>query len=181
MRSKYFISKTFHSFRKERISLKKARKSVFFSGGDGESRKRQAFFFCFANILLYVRAPPPTANRRTWTIEFDSPINFNIQKNRSLSKITGFRGGDGESRKRQAFFFCFANILLYVRAPPPTANRRTWTIEFDSPINFNIQKNRSLSKITGFRGGDGESRTLDLSDANRTLYQLSYAPKQGIF
>ena len=75
-----------------------------------------------------------------------------------------------------ALFICFANILLYVRAPPPTANRRTWTIEFDSPVNFNIQKNRSLSKITGFRGGDGESRTLDLSDANRTLYQLSYAP-----
>ena len=25
-------------------------------------------------------------------------------------------------------------------------------------------------------GGDGGIRTLDLSDANRTLYQLSYAP-----
>ena len=28
-----------------------------------------------------------------------------------------------------------------------------------------------------FRGGDGGIRTLDLTDANRTLSQLSYAPK----
>ena len=29
--------------------------------------------------------------------------------------------------------------------------------------------------------GDGEIRTHDLSDANRTLYQLSYAPKYLLF
>ena len=28
-----------------------------------------------------------------------------------------------------------------------------------------------------FHGGDGGIRTLDLTDANRTLSQLSYAPK----
>ena len=29
---------------------------------------------------------------------------------------------------------------------------------------------------TSFHGGDGGIRTLDLTDANRTLSQLSYAP-----
>ena len=29
-----------------------------------------------------------------------------------------------------------------------------------------------------FLGGDEEDRTLDLTDANRTLSQLSYAPKR---
>lgn len=29
-------------------------------------------------------------------------------------------------------------------------------------------------------GGDEEDRTLDLTDANRTLSQLSYGPKQHI-
>ncbi len=33
-----------------------------------------------------------------------------------------------------------------------------------------------LSKLVNF-GGDEEDRTLDLTDANRTLSQLSYAPK----
>ena len=40
-------------------------------------------------------------------------------------------------------------------------------------------KRRSLEKIkasSGF-GGDEEDRTLDLTDANRTLSQLSYAPE----
>ena len=31
-------------------------------------------------------------------------------------------------------------------------------------------------KIAAFHGGDEEDRTLDLTDANRTLSQLSYAP-----
>ena len=30
--------------------------------------------------------------------------------------------------------------------------------------------------ISVFSGGDEEDRTLDLTDANRTLSQLSYAP-----
>ncbi len=32
-------------------------------------------------------------------------------------------------------------------------------------------------KIAAFHGGDEEDRTLDLTDANRTLSQLSYAPE----
>ena len=36
---------------------------------------------------------------------------------------------------------------------------------------------RNISFLCSCYGGDGEIRTLDLSDANRTLYQLSYAPK----
>ena len=39
-----------------------------------------------------------------------------------------------------------------------------------------------IKKITVFDllkfGGDEEDRTLDLTDANRTLSQLSYAPKR---
>ena len=40
-------------------------------------------------------------------------------------------------------------------------------------------KNRLPVRLSGFLdGGDGEDRTPDLTDANRTLSQLSYAPKQ---
>ena len=41
------------------------------------------------------------------------------------------------------------------------------------------KKVRKLASKTSFRtncGGDGGIRTLDLTDANRTLSQLSYAP-----
>ena len=38
-------------------------------------------------------------------------------------------------------------------------------------------KNILYNKIARFIGGDEEDRTLDLTDANRTLSQLSYAPK----
>ena len=34
-------------------------------------------------------------------------------------------------------------------------------------------------KFTDSFGGDEEDRTLDLTDANRALSQLSYAPKQS--
>ena len=33
-----------------------------------------------------------------------------------------------------------------------------------------------VSKLRSLFGGDEEDRTLDLTDANRTLSQLSYAP-----
>ena len=38
------------------------------------------------------------------------------------------------------------------------------------------QKSRETIGFTAFSGGDEEDRTLDLTDANRTLSQLSYAP-----
>ena len=38
------------------------------------------------------------------------------------------------------------------------------------------QKGRETIGFTAFSGGDEEDRTLDLTDANRTLSQLSYAP-----
>ena len=45
-------------------------------------------------------------------------------------------------------------------------------------LNFpkKSQKNRETIGFTVFSGGDEEDRTLDLTDANRTLSQLSYAP-----
>ena len=45
------------------------------------------------------------------------------------------------------------------------------------------KKERKSFEIKDFRsffdGGDEEDRTLDLTDANRTLSQLSYAPIYG--
>ena len=39
-----------------------------------------------------------------------------------------------------------------------------------------VKKVREIIDFTDFPGGDGGIRTLDLTDANRTLSQLSYAP-----
>ena len=39
------------------------------------------------------------------------------------------------------------------------------------------QKEGQAHGLSFFYGGDGGIRTLDLTDANRTLSQLSYAPK----
>ena len=38
-----------------------------------------------------------------------------------------------------------------------------------------------LSKLWWTYGGDEEDRTLDLTDANRTLSQLSYAPDEEYY
>ena len=48
--------------------------------------------------------------------------------------------------------------------------------EFD-PIGYSEKGTHRKSGVSLF-GGDEEDRTLDLTDANRTLSQLSYAPKQ---
>ena len=42
--------------------------------------------------------------------------------------------------------------------------------------NCTAARIRMVSKLLCSCGGDEEIRTLDLSDANRTLSQLSYAP-----
>ena len=39
---------------------------------------------------------------------------------------------------------------------------------------------KALLNLVDF-GGDGEDRTLDLTDANRTLSQLSYAPNDNYY
>ena len=46
------------------------------------------------------------------------------------------------------------------------------------PINIlkKLQKSREIIDFTAFYGGLEGIRTLDLSDANRTLSQLSYEP-----
>ena len=41
-----------------------------------------------------------------------------------------------------------------------------------------MKKGKSVSRLPKI-GGDGGIRTLDLTDANRTLSQLSYAPKSS--
>lgn len=46
-------------------------------------------------------------------------------------------------------------------------------------IYVTAQKNRLANYKSILSGGPEEIRTLDLSDANRTLSQLSYRPKYG--
>ena len=43
-----------------------------------------------------------------------------------------------------------------------------------------IKQKSGICKTDAAFGGDGGIRTLDLTDANRTLSQLSYAPKRSI-
>ena len=57
--------------------------------------------------------------------------------------------------------------------------------EFVSPGHFNHRKVESNEKTTTFvvvfsYGGPEGIRTLDLSDANRTLSQLSYKPEYKV-
>ena len=46
-------------------------------------------------------------------------------------------------------------------------------------IPLHSEKNGTRESGHRFFGGDGGIRTLDLTDANRTLSQLSYAPKSS--
>ena len=44
-------------------------------------------------------------------------------------------------------------------------------------ISQKLQKSREIIDFTAFSGGPNRDRTDDLTDANRTLSQLSYRPK----
>ena len=48
-----------------------------------------------------------------------------------------------------------------------------------TPIKSGFMRN--ISFLCSYYGGDEENRTLDLTDANRTLSQLSYAPKDKLY
>ena len=70
------------------------------------------------------------------------------------------------------FSTCFARCLklkLFYGIPPSA-----------QPVVSNVNKKigKLHTKLADFFGGDEEDRTLDLTDANRTLSQLSYAPKR---
>ena len=43
-----------------------------------------------------------------------------------------------------------------------------------------LQKSREIINFTAFCGGPNRDRTDDLTDANRTLSQLSYRPKSTV-
>ena len=43
-----------------------------------------------------------------------------------------------------------------------------------------MKKGKSETRLPEI-GGDGGIRTLDLTDANRTLSQLSYTPESGLW
>ena len=56
-----------------------------------------------------------------------------------------------------------------------TVHRTVFLTGFCS--SFPQKEKQITKKVICFSGGDEEDRTLDLTDANRTLSQLSYAPK----
>ena len=56
-----------------------------------------------------------------------------------------------------AFFICSANNRLYVRAPPPTANRRTWTNRVRVSLQKIIPHTKRCMRLFG---AEGETRTL---------------------
>ena len=71
LRSKYFISKIFHSFRKERISLKKApTKSMLFSGGSGWIRTTEVEDNRFTVCPLWPLGNTPKSNASYYNILF---------------------------------------------------------------------------------------------------------------
>lgn len=49
------------------------------------------------------------------------------------------------------------------------------------PVTFLQKKPPQASYRLRRLGGDEEDRTLDLTDANRTLSQLSYAPRAVLY
>ena len=50
-----------------------------------------------------------------------------------------------------------------------------------SSSHYSEKKKDTRMGVFFLFGGDEEDRTLDLTDANRTLSQLSYAPKRNSF
>ena len=73
-----------------------------------------------------------------------------------------------------------------VLAASATGGARTRTLKTPTPRRFlnalsilllQEEKRQIPEWVSVFFGGDEEDRTLDLTDANRTLSQLSYAPE----
>ena len=148
--------------------MKKARFRVLFSGGDEEDRPtccrdgRHApghrnsppdCFYCFAIALF-----DPLLNKKTETICLRNDFCFSggDEEDRPTCCRDG-RHAPGHRNSPPDCFYCFAIALF-----DPLLNKKTETI--------------CLRNDFCFSGGDEEDRTLDLTDANRTLSQLSYAP-----
>ena len=58
--------------------------------------------------------------------------------------------------------------------------RRKRSVRIHTNFLKKLQKSCEICNFTAFCGGPEGIRTLDLSDANRTLSQLSYKPKYEI-
>ena len=60
---------------------------------------------------------------------------------------------------------------------------RAETVELRAPpfLRKSCKKSREIYDFTAFCGGPNRDRTDDLTDANRTLSQLSYRPIFGCF
>ena len=76
--------------------------------------------------------------------------------------------GDDRGNEREQVFTVF-----YLQAK----NSLQCAALFESHWRFPKKPTPALIRQRFFNGGDEEDRTLDLTDANRTLSQLSYAPK----
>ena len=66
--------------------------------------------------------------------EFES-YSMKISKKRKPDNLSDFLGAEGETRQGVALSL-LRKILFYVRAPLPSANRRTWTNEFSSLLKI---------------------------------------------
>lgn len=77
-------------------------------------------------------------------------------------------------------------LIVLVGSSTPDSYSEISIFIICSSVNFSVAKTPktldtvgiqpTVSKAFVFYGGDEEDRTLDLTDANRTLSQLSYAP-----
>ena len=113
----------------------------------------EAISYCFAIALF-----DPLLNKKTETICLRN--DFCFSGGDEEDRPTCCRNGRHAPRHRNSppdCFYCFAIALF-----DPLLNKKTETI--------------CLRNDFCFSGGDEEDRTLDLTDANRTLSQLSYAP-----
>ena len=76
-------------------------------------------------------------------------------------------------------------LRLYLEKLPVSDGKTAYTTDEKSSklIRLFINKGRKPDKssLRGKNGGDNGTRTHDLSDANRTLYQLSYIPMHCIY
>ncbi len=79
-----------------------------------------------------------------------------LRETAQIKEFTGVRAGSCTRRRR---------VRLHIRILPETVKKE------EPPVGV----------ILRFIGGDGGIRTLDLTDANRTLSQLSYAPEYRLF
>ena len=75
--------------------------------------------------------------------------------------------------------FAINDYYFIASAGKTEVNPNGFTVRSSS--HYSEKKKDTRMGVFFLFGGDEEDRTLDLTDANRTLSQLSYAPKGTLF